>query len=631
MLSPGRTETDHFVEVEETLKGASPGAPVVVRQYGGVRPDGRVSGIHGVPALAAGDRVLLFLRQREAGVYETVELGLGIFFEAGTVTGRRNGRPQFVRRIEAQAEMELPDDPLAAERRRARLPRDADGFREWLRERGRGAAPVADYFVEASEGAPAGLVSVAEPYKLYEVGCNTNPLPRIRWREFDRGESVNFELHAAGSAGIPGGGFTEVANAMAVWNALSGTGINFASAGKTSSIVSARTDDGKNQMLFEDPFDDISGSFDSTGGTAAIITWSFDCSATHFIPDGGTTVSVVWLETDFVTQDGFGPTLATRPEAPGLMFEKVVAHELGHSLGIGHSCTTAEVKDGTCPSPQAQSLMRAFLVQDGQGGVLNSDDEAAARALYPAGTTIKPPPPPPGGGGGGPPPQPEPEPEPEPPPPPPPTPPKAMLELDAECADDLCIVYTGEPVALRDASTGSVSRRTWDFGDGKTSRARDPRHAWTSPGFYRLVLTVSGAGATSTAGRDLLVRASDPAGDCEPGAVTLCLLNSRFQVRTEYWGAGEEPVLASVVRAGTNESGMFRFFDADNWEILVKVLDGCDASGHVWVFAAATTDLGYRITVTDTVAGTTRVYANEPGRSASAVADANAFPAACQG
>ncbi len=184
-------------------------------------------------------------------------------------------------------------------------------------------------------------------------------------------------------------------------------------------------------------------------------------------------------------------------------------------------------------------------------------------------------------------------------------------------------------MTLRDTSTGTVSRRTWDFGDSRTSRARNPRHAWSSPGFYRLVLTVTGAGATSTASRDLLVRASDPVGECEPGAATLCLQDSRFQVRTEYWSAGEEPVPATVVRAGTNESGMFRFFGPGNWEILIKVLDGCEVNGHVWVFGAATTDLGYRITVTDTVDGTAREYTNEPGNPAPAITDAKAFPAAC--
>ena len=46
---------------------------------------------------------------------------------------------------------------------------------------------------------------------------------------------------------------------------------------------------------------------------------------------------------------------------------------------------------------------------------------------------------------------------------------------------------------------------------------------------------------------------------------------------------------------------MFQFFEPDNWEMLIKVLDGCRTNGRIWVLGAATTDLGYRIVVTDTV------------------------------
>ncbi len=46
---------------------------------------------------------------------------------------------------------------------------------------------------EAEMSLPADPLAVAQPYLLYEVGCNTNPLPRIRWRECDRGEPVDFE------------------------------------------------------------------------------------------------------------------------------------------------------------------------------------------------------------------------------------------------------------------------------------------------------------------------------------------------------------------------------------------------------------------------------------------------------
>ncbi len=86
-----------------------------------------------------------------------------------------------------------------------------------------------------------------------------------------------------------------------------------------------------------------------------------------------------------------------------------------------------------------------------------------------------------------------------------------------------------------------------------------------------------------------------------------------------------------VVPAGTNDSGLFRFFDPENWEILIKVLDGCAINGRMWVLGASTTDLGYRILVTDTVAGESRSYVNEPGRPAPAIVDTKAFSGPCGG
>ena len=47
-----------------------------------------------------------------------------------------------------------------------------------------------------------------------------------------------------------------------------------------------------------------------------------------------------------------------------------------------------------------------------------------------------------------------------------------------------------------------------------------------------------------------------------------------------------------VVEAGTNDSGLFRFFDPLNWEILIKVLDGCRTNGRMWVLGASTTESG---------------------------------------
>ncbi|MXX74538.1 MAG: hypothetical protein F4Y77_03930, partial [Holophagales bacterium] len=70
---------------------------------------------------------------------------------------------------------------------------------------------------------------------------------------------------------------------------------------------------------------------------------------------------------------------------------------------------------------------------------------------------------PPAAGGGGPSPAPEPEPEPDPAPPSPAVPPEAAFTADVPCADGLCRARAGEDVTFTDTSSGTVSRRSWDF------------------------------------------------------------------------------------------------------------------------------------------------------------------------
>ena len=184
---------------------------------------------------------------------------------------------------------------------------------------------------------------------------------------------------------------------------------------------------------------------------------------------------------------------------------------------------------------------------------------------------------------------------------------------------------TGVDVAFRDLSSGTVEARRWDFGDGTGSRSSAPRHSWSTPGFYRVELAVSGLGTESRASRDIHVVASDPAGTCEADGETLCLQDSRYEVVVEWWTGDGRSGAGRVVHGGTNDSGMFWFFNRENWEVLIKVLDGCALNGHVWVYGASTTDVGYVIRVTDTVTGALKEYRNEPGLPAPAITDGTAF------
>jgi lysophospholipase L1-like esterase len=100
-------------------------------------------------------------------------------------------------------------------------------------------------------------------------------------------------------------------------------------------------------------------------------------------------------------------------------------------------------------------------------------------------------------------------------------------------------------------------------------------------------------------------------GPCVADLTTLCidrqLGDARFQL-TLAWetalnggqsGDAEAIPLASI---GLRRGGLFSFFDRDNPEVLVKVLDGCALNGSFWVFVAPTTALGYTLRVVDTLA-----------------------------
>jgi hypothetical protein len=47
----------------------------------------------------------------------------------------------------------------------------------------------------------------------------------------------------------------------------------------------------------------------------------------------------------------------------------------------------------------------------------------------------------------------------------------------------------------------------------------------------------------------------------------------------------------------SEQSGILYFFNRDNAEVLIKVLDGCAINGHRWVFVAPVTTLAFNLTV----------------------------------
>ncbi len=106
---------------------------------------------------------------------------------------------------------------------------------------------------------------------------------------------------------------------------------------------------------------------------------------------------------------------------------------------------------------------------------------------------------------------------------------------------------------------------------------------------------------------------------------SLCLNQRRFLVEVDWRDFQTNQGTGSVVSGGSDDSGLFWFFNQDNWEMLVKVIDGCPLNNRFWVFAAATTDVAYDLKVTDLWTGDQKVYENPLGRAADAITDSGAF------
>jgi hypothetical protein len=113
---------------------------------------------------------------------------------------------------------------------------------------------------------------------------------------------------------------------------------------------------------------------------------------------------------------------------------------------------------------------------------------------------------------------------------------------------------------------------------------------------------------------------------CNVDAHTLCLAGGRFQVQAQWTDFSGNSGLASVVPgASSNNSGVMWFFGPDNWELLIKVLDGCAVNGHYWALGAAATNVQYTIQVTDTQTGEVKTYTNPLGTVSPAITDTSAF------
>ncbi|HWM93610.1 MAG TPA: hypothetical protein VN493_22830 [Thermoanaerobaculia bacterium] len=117
------------------------------------------------------------------------------------------------------------------------------------------------------------------------------------------------------------------------------------------------------------------------------------------------------------------------------------------------------------------------------------------------------------------------------------------------------------------------------------------------------------------------------AGSCAPSGTALCLQDGRFRVEVDWEDfKGNTGKGRAIPLAGRDDSGLFWYFDEENIELTVKILNGCGIGpGHWWVFLSSGSTVEHTVTVTDTATGRTQTYKNGLGESAPLISDTSAF------
>jgi hypothetical protein len=347
-------ETRYAVRVDRLLKGVIDASLLVVAVPGA--PEGADAGLHvaGVPAYAAGERVLMFAAPRKDGTYAPVQLALGMFRASDYA-----GDTYFQRDLDAEDAI----DPEYNEK--YKRPRRGQKFLAWI-EANRNAAKASepDYLETLPAEADAKFTQMRST-----AGTPT------RWFQFDAGTSERWYGTAGGQVN-GGSSFTQLQQAVDAWTNDAGSRILLTYAGQVSSD-NASTTDGNSVVTWNDPNGRIAGSFSCTGGGTLAIGGPFFSSATRSF--GGIAYHDI-VEGFVVVQDGAGCLFAGHGGADGA---ETLAHEIGHTLGLGHACGDSNSPACHTNATLDDAVMRAFVHGDGRGASLRADDRAAVAMLYP--------------------------------------------------------------------------------------------------------------------------------------------------------------------------------------------------------------------------------------------------------
>jgi len=363
-------ETVTSIRPVRVFKGALAG-DLVLRQAGGTLPDGRFFKLWGRPEYAVGHEVVVFAIARPDGDYQTAEMLLGKFEVGRDEAGRLFAVPELSLGAHPGVEIRaLPDADEGAFSREdfpsARFLRDPSG-RAAVSEARSAPRELATFldFLDAGasstvSGAPSSPVGRLEPVVHETEGLGLTPqwgnINNSLWR-WSNGATAGWQL--VGTANITGGGTAESVAALATWTNDPNSTINYTQNQSASNQIQlSATSSPCGWSTCVTSSGGVVGCGGPSGGGSN--SWLGESYSTI---TGGT----AWLRC-YATLNAFGSSLT----------QSFLTHELGHTLGLGHSDQNVSVHD-VCRGDESTAIMTA--VSTGRT-TLGTDDQDAVRWLY---------------------------------------------------------------------------------------------------------------------------------------------------------------------------------------------------------------------------------------------------------